>query len=96
MKHEFNQNILGTRLIPPTPDGLADRIIAKAARTGRDANILMMLVLPKPFLVMSVLFIISFVAGVGMDFGFNSIETMTTNEQDILYPVDNSYYVETL
>ncbi len=96
MKHEFNQNILGTRLSPPTPHDLAARIIANAQQGGQNAGIWMMLILPRPYLVLSALFIVSFFAGIGMDFGFNSIEAMTVNEQDILYAVDNSYYVETL
>ena len=96
LRHDFNQNIMGTRLLPPTPDGLADRIIAKARTVGGENNILMMLVLPRPFMVMTILFVLSFVAGLGMDFGFNSIENLMVNEQDILYPVDNNIYVETL
>ena len=88
MKHEFNQNIYGSRLIPPTPEGLADRIIAQAMAAASEENILMMIVLPRPFLIMSVLFVLSFFAGAGMDLGFNSTESLVVSEQDILYPVD--------
>lgn len=96
LRHEFNQNILGSRIIPPTPENLADRIIAKARAVGGENNIIMMLVMPRPFLVMTILFVLSFAAGFGMDFGFNSIENLMVDEQDILYLVDNNIYVETL
>lgn len=96
MKHEFNQNMIGMRLVPATPEGLAERIIAKAAMSAQHGTLLMMFVLPRPVLTMTVLLILSFFAGAGIDLGFNSYESLTMNEQDILYSFENSFYVETL
>ncbi len=96
MRHEFNQNMMGARLVPPTPKGLADRIIAKAQYRPVEGNIFMMFILPRPFMVVTLLFVLSFVAGIGLDLGFNSIDNLMLNQQDILYDIDNTIYVDTL
>ncbi len=88
MRHintNFNQHILGSRPIPPTPEGLAERIIARARTMPVEGNILMMLLLPRPFIILSFLFVMAFLAGFGVDLGFNSADEFSVNEQDILY-----------
>lgn len=82
---EFNQHILGSRPIPQTPEGLAEKIIARAKTTAVEGNVMMMLVLPRPYFVLSILFILAFVAGFGLDLGFNSTDDIMISEEDILY-----------
>ena len=82
---QFNQHILGSRPIPRTPDGLAKQIIARAKATAVEGNLMVMLVLPRPYFVLSILFILAFVAGFGLDLGFNSTDEIMVSEEDILY-----------
>ena len=89
MKDVFNDGFLGGRCAPAVSEDLADRIIAAALLRGQGQDRLVMwLLIPRPFLIMSVLFCLSLFAGMGFDMGFNSAEALYVSEGDMLLSFD--------
>jgi hypothetical protein len=87
MKNVFNDNLEAEnfRAVPPPAVGLEDRIIAAALTKGLPGEpFYMMILLPRPLMIMSVLFVLSLFVGIEVDLGFNVPEDMIVQERDIL------------
>lgn len=89
MKEAFNDTLITMRAIPVAPSDLAERIIAQAmAQRQNSDQFIMWLMIPRPYLLMSILFCLSIFAGMGFDMGFNTPDSLYISEGDMLLSFD--------